>query len=71
MKGAFTGAISRRIGRFEMADSGTIFLDEIGEIDLSTQTKLLRVIQEKEFERVGSSRSIKVDVRILSATNKI
>ena len=69
-KGAFTGAISRRIGRFEMADSGTIFLDEIGEIDLSTQTKLLRVLQEKEFERVGSSRSIKVDVRILSATNK-
>jgi len=69
-KGAFTGAISRRIGRFEMANSGTIFLDEIGEIDLSTQTKLLRVLQEKEFERVGSSRSIKVDVRILSATNK-
>ena len=69
-KGAFTGAVSRRIGRFEMANSGTIFLDEIGEIDLSTQTKLLRVLQEKEFERVGSSRSIKVDVRILSATNK-
>ena len=69
-KGAFTGAVTRRIGRFEMANSGTIFLDEIGEIDLSTQTKLLRVVQEKEFERVGSSRSIKVDVRILSATNK-
>jgi len=69
-KGAFTGAVSRRIGRFEMANGGTLFLDEIGEIDLSTQTKLLRVLQEKEFERVGSSRSIKVDVRILSATNK-
>ncbi|MEA1939634.1 MAG: sigma-54 dependent transcriptional regulator [Candidatus Caldatribacteriota bacterium] len=69
-KGSFTGAVSRRIGRFEMANSGTIFLDEIGEIDLSTQTKLLRVSQEKEFERVGSSRSIKADVRILSATNK-
>ncbi|MCG2821506.1 MAG: sigma-54 dependent transcriptional regulator, partial [Candidatus Atribacteria bacterium] len=69
-KGSFTGAIARRIGRFEMANGGTIFLDEIGEIDPSIQTKLLRVLQEKEFERVGSSRSIKVDVRILSATNK-
>ena len=69
-KGAFTGAVSRRIGRFEMANGGTIFLDEIGEINPSIQTKLLRVLQEKEFERVGSSRSIKVDVRILSATNK-
>jgi len=69
-KGAFTGAISRRIGRFEMANGGTIFLDEIGEMDLSIQTKLLRVLQEKEFERVGSSKTIKVDARILTATNK-
>ena len=69
-KGSFTGAIVKRIGRFEMANGGTIFLDEIGEIDFSIQTKLLRVLQEKEFERVGSSRSIKIDVRILSATNK-
>jgi len=69
-KGSFTGAIAKRIGRFEMANGGTIFLDEIGEMDLSIQTKLLRVLQEKEFERVGSSKSIKVDVRILSATNK-
>jgi len=69
-KGSFTGAIAKRIGRFEMANGGTIFLDEIGEMDLTIQTKLLRVLQEREFERVGSSRSIKVDVRILSATNK-
>lgn len=69
-KGSFTGAIAKRIGRFEMANGGTIFLDEIGEMDLSIQTKLLRVLQEREFERVGSSRSIKIDVRILSATNK-
>jgi DNA-binding NtrC family response regulator len=68
-KGAFTGAISKRIGRFEMANGGTIFLDEIGEVDPVIQTKLLRFLQEKEFERVGSSKSIKVDVRILSATN--
>ncbi|MEE8564653.1 MAG: sigma-54 dependent transcriptional regulator [Atribacterota bacterium] len=69
-KGSFTGAIVKRIGRFEMANGGTIFLDEIGEIDPTIQTKLLRILQEREFERVGSSRSIKVDVRILSATNK-
>ena len=69
-KGSFTGAIAKRIGRFEMANGGTIFLDEIGEMDLAIQIKLLRVLQEREFERVGSSRSIKVDVRILSATNK-
>ncbi len=69
-KGAFTGANSRRIGRFEIAHRGTIFLDEIGEIDLTTQAKLLRVVQEKEFERVGSSTSIKVDSRIVTATNK-
>ncbi len=69
-KGAFTGANSRRIGRFEIAHNGSIFLDEIAEISLLTQAKLLRVVQEKEFERVGSSTSIKVDTRIVAATNK-
>jgi DNA-binding NtrC family response regulator len=69
-KGAFTGAISRKRGRFELADGGTIFLDEIGEIPQSIQVKLLRVIQEREFERVGGEETIKVDVRIISATNK-
>jgi two-component system, NtrC family, response regulator AtoC len=69
-KGSFTGANSRRIGRFEIAHSGTIFLDEIAEISLMTQAKLLRVVQEKEFERVGSSTSIKIDSRIIAATNK-
>ncbi|MDD4363333.1 MAG: sigma-54 dependent transcriptional regulator [Atribacterota bacterium] len=69
-KGAFTGANSRRIGRFEIAHNGSIFLDEIAEISLLTQAKLLRVVQEKEFERVGSSTSIKVDTRIIAATNK-
>lgn len=69
-KGAFTGANSRRIGRFEVAHGGTLFLDEIGEINMATQTKLLRVVQEKEFERVGSSASIKVEVRLIAATNK-
>jgi DNA-binding NtrC family response regulator len=69
-KGSFTGANSRRIGRFEIAHGGTIFLDEIGEISLMTQAKLLRVVQEKEFERVGSSTSIKIDTRIVAATNK-
>jgi DNA-binding NtrC family response regulator len=69
-KGAFTGAISRKKGRFELADGGTIFLDEIGEISQSVQVKLLRVTQEKEFERVGGEETIKVDVRIISATNK-
>ncbi len=69
-KGAFTGANSRRIGRFEVAHKGTIFLDEIGEVGSMTQAKLLRVVQEKEFERVGSSTSIKVDARIIAATNK-
>ena len=69
-KGAFTGASARRMGRFEIAHGGTIFLDEIGEINQMTQAKLLRVVQEKEFERVGSSTSIKVDARILAATNK-
>jgi DNA-binding NtrC family response regulator len=69
-KGAFTGAIARKRGRFELANLGTIFLDEIGEISLQTQVKLLRVIQEREFERVGGEERIKVDVRIVSASNK-
>ncbi|RMG69609.1 MAG: sigma-54-dependent Fis family transcriptional regulator [Nitrospirae bacterium] len=68
-KGAFTGAITRRIGRFELANGGTIFLDEIGDIPLGTQVKLLRVLQEKEFERVGGNETIKVDVRVIAATN--
>ncbi len=70
VKGAFTGAISDRIGRFQKADGGTIFLDEIGDISKKLQTRLLRVIQESEFERVGDSNSIKVDVRVVAATNK-
>lgn len=69
-KGAFTGATERRIGRFETADGGTLFLDEIGEIDLQTQVKLLRFLETRTFERVGSSKSIKVDVRLICATNK-
>lgn len=68
-KGAFTGAIATRQGRFEMADSGTLFLDEIGDMSLSMQVKLLRVLQERTFERVGSNRSITVDVRIVAATH--
>jgi PAS domain S-box-containing protein len=68
-KGAFTGAIAKKIGRFELADRGTIFLDEIGEIPLELQPKLLRVLQEGEFERLGNSQTIKVDVRIIAATN--
>lgn len=70
VKGAFTDAISNRKGRFEMADTGTIFLDEIGDLPLSLQSKLLRVIQHKSFERVGSSDTITVDVRIIAATNR-
>jgi two-component system response regulator HydG len=69
-KGAFTGADRRRVGRFEQADGGTLFLDEIGEIPAATQVKLLRVLQEKTFERVGGNDSIKVDVRLVAATNK-
>jgi len=69
-KGAFTGAIAARKGRFELADGGTIFLDEVGELSLSMQAKLLRVLQEKTFERVGGSRPIKVDLRIIAATNR-
>jgi two-component system response regulator AtoC len=69
-KGAFTGAVAQRKGRFELAHKGTIFLDEIGEMTLATQKKLLRVIQEREFERVGGTNTIKVDTRIVAATNK-
>ncbi len=69
-RGAFTGAVAQRIGRFEAADGGTLFLDEIGDMPLHLQTKLLRVLQEQEFERVGGSRTIKVDVRIVAATNR-
>jgi len=69
-KGAFTGATARRLGRFEVADGATLFLDEIGELPLDLQAKLLRVIQDGEFERLGSSKTIKVDVRIISATNR-
>jgi len=69
-KGAFTGAIAQKIGRFEMADKGTLFLDEVGDIPPSLQPKLLRVLQEQEFERLGSGRTHKVDVRLVAATNR-
>ena len=69
-KGAFTGAIATKIGRFELADGGTIFLDEVGEIPLELQVKLLRVLQEQEFERLGSTRTIRVNVRVIAATNR-
>jgi formate hydrogenlyase transcriptional activator len=69
-KGAFTGAVAQRIGRFELADGGTLFLDEIGDIPLDLQPKLLRVLQEQEFERLGSTRTQRVDVRLVAATNR-
>jgi formate hydrogenlyase transcriptional activator len=70
VKGAFTGALDKRTGRFELGDGGTLFLDEVGELPLETQVKLLRVLQDGEFEPVGSSKAIKVDVRIIAATNR-
>jgi formate hydrogenlyase transcriptional activator len=69
-KGAFTGATQRRLGRFESADGGTIFLDEVGELPSETQISLLRVLQEREFQRVGSNESLKTDVRVVTATNR-
>jgi len=69
-KGAFTGAESRKKGRFELAEGGTLFLDEIGDVNLATQVKLLRVLQEREFERVGGTETVKANVRLIAATNK-
>src|SRR5262249_41058317 len=69
-RGAFTGAIDRQRGKFELAHGGTILLDEIAEMDLQTQAKLLRVLEEREFMRVGGARPVRVDVRVLAATNK-
>ena len=69
-KGAFTGAIAQKIGRFELAHQGTLFLDEVGDIPLELQPKLLRVLQEQEFERLGSTRTIRVNVRLVAATNR-
>ena len=69
-KGAFTGAISQKIGRLELADQGTLFLDEVGDVPLEIQPKLLRALQEREFERLGSTRTKKVDVRLVAATNR-
>src|SRR5262249_49434432 len=69
-KGAFTGAVAQKIGRFELADKGTLFLDEVGDIPLELQPKLLRVLQEQEFERLGSNRTHKIDVRLITATHR-
>ncbi|MBM3264944.1 MAG: sigma 54-interacting transcriptional regulator [candidate division Zixibacteria bacterium] len=69
-RGAFTGAITRKKGRFELADGGTLFLDEIGEMPLETQTRLLRVLQEHAFERVGSAQTVELNVRVIAATNR-
>jgi transcriptional regulator with GAF, ATPase, and Fis domain len=69
-KGSFTGATEKRIGKFELADNGTIFLDEIGEVSADLQVKLLRVLQEKEIERIGGRQPIKVNVRVIAATNR-
>src|SRR5207247_694067 len=70
VKGAFTGAIANHDGRFKLADGGTIFLDEVGELPPDTQVKLLRVLQEQEFEPIGSSRTVRVNVRVVAATNR-
>jgi transcriptional regulator with GAF, ATPase, and Fis domain len=69
-KGSFTGAVGQKLGKFEVANQGSVFLDEIGEISLSTQVKLLRVLQEREFERVGGTQTVKVDIRVIAATNR-
>ena len=69
-KGAFTGAVAQKIGRFEMADTGTLFLDEIGDMPLALQPKLLRVLQEQEFERLGSGRTHRINVRLIAATHR-
>src|SRR5204863_6912065 len=69
-RGAFTGAIAQKIGRFELANGGTLFLDEVGDIPLELQSKFLRVLQEQEFERLGSTRTIRVDIRLVAATNR-
>lgn len=70
VEGAFTGAVARRIGKFEEASGGTLFLDEISEMDINLQAKLLRAIQEKEIDRIGSNKPVKVDIRLIAATNR-